>query len=129
MGKDKLLTFRERHELLIASIYVCISCCMIMVLLQPFGLDRVERYKYPIIIGYGVMAAVAYVLVELFTTYVLKMPRRKRWENKRGMIVAIMMCPIMGAFISSYAGLVYGGSIAKGWFNHTGELELSAFIR
>jgi DNA-binding LytR/AlgR family response regulator len=99
-----------------------------MVLLQPFGLDRVEQYKYLIIFGYGVMAAVTYVLTDLFATYVLKMPRRKRWENKRSIIVAILMCPIMGAFVSCYAGLIFGGSISAGWFSPIGELELSAFV-
>ncbi len=97
-------------------------------LLQPFGLDRVEHYKYPIIIGYGVIAVVAYLLVELFTTYILKMPMQKRWDNRRNIIVAILMCPIMGAFVSCYAGYIYGGSIVTGWFNPAGELELRAFF-
>ena len=42
-----------KHGPFFYALYTGVACIIIMVLLQPFGIDRVEHYKYPIIVGYS----------------------------------------------------------------------------
>ena len=40
-----------KHGPFFYALYTGVACIIIMVLLQPFGIDRVEHYKYPIIVA------------------------------------------------------------------------------
>lgn len=117
----------KKHGDLFYMLYTGVACAIIMALLQPFGIDRVEHHKYPIILGYAVLAAVAYQLANLQTIYVLRMPRRDEWDVKRSIIVGLLICPIMGAFICCYSAWAYAGDIRQGWFYPDGRFTLKAF--
>lgn len=96
-----------KHGPFFYALYTGVACIIIMVLLQPFGIDRVEHYKYPIIVGYAVLSAITYLLASLLTTYALRMPRREEWDFKRNIAVGLLICPIMGAFICCYSAWAY----------------------
>ena len=85
-----------KHGPFFYALYTGVACIIIMVLLQPFGIDRVEHYKYPIIVGYAVLSAITYLLASLLTTYALRMPRREEWDFKRNIAVGLLICPIAG---------------------------------
>lgn len=83
-----------KHGPFFYALYTGVACIIIMVLLQPFGIDRVEHYKYPIIVGYAVLSAITYLLASLLTTYALRMPRREEWDFKRNIAVGLLICPL-----------------------------------
>lgn len=116
-----------KHGPFFYALYTGVACIIIMVLLQPFGIDRVEHYKYPIIVGYAVLSAIAYLLASLLTTYALRMPRREEWDFKRNIAIGLLICPIMGAFICCYSAWAYAGDIRQGWFYPDGRFTLKAF--
>ena len=116
-----------KHGPFFYALYTGVACIIIMVLLQPFGIDRVEHYKYPIIVGYAVLSAITYLLASLLTTYALRMPRREEWDFKRNIAVGLLICPIMGAFICCYSAWAYAGDIRQGWFYPDGRFTLKAF--
>lgn len=116
-----------KHGPFFYALYTGVACIIIMVLLQPFGIDRVEHYKYPIIVGYAVLSAIAYLLASLLTTYALRMPQREEWDFKRNIAVGLLICPIMGAFICCYSAWAYAGDIRQGWFYPDGRFTLKAF--
>lgn len=117
----------RKRGTLFGALYTGVACAIIMALLQPFGVDRVEHYKYPIIIGYAVLAAIAYLLADLLTTYLLRIPMREEWNFKRNITIGLLICPIMGAIICCYAALVSSGDIRHGWFYPDGSFTLRAF--
>lgn len=127
--KDKIYgTKRASANLGLAhsAVYTCVTTAIIMILLQPFGLDQVEHNKYPIMAGYSLLAGLAYLLTDLITSHVLRIPRRDN-DTRRNILVSLLMCPIMGAFVSCYASLVFTGSIKGGWYGMDGNFTLHSF--
>ena len=56
-------------------ISISLAVVVIIALLQPFGVDRIESHKYPIILGYGFLTALAILVSEFITSFVFRMKR------------------------------------------------------
>ncbi len=94
-----------------------------MTLLQPFGVDRIESYKYPIIMGYGILTAISYILAELFLIYILRYSRNLP-SLMRLITVNILISIIMGFLISCYSSWTITGSLYRGWHDDNDQFTL-----
>lgn len=105
---------------------ISVVVVLIMALLQPFGIDRINDYKYPIIIGYGFLTAIALFVSELITSYGLGLKR----SNKgifRYVIYNFFVIFIMGILITVYASLIFSGDVKYSFFDYEGNFVLRAF--
>lgn len=135
MSEDKKKTklkFGSAGTLWNYSLLSALIVIIIMVLLQPFGLDRVEHNKYFIILGYGILTILACIITKFVTLYIFKIPDIfKIPENilsiKDFIIGSGLIVLLMGFFITNYAPLVYTGSIYPGWYTRDGIFSLSSF--
>lgn len=99
---------------------------IIMVLLQPFKLDEVEKNKYLIILGYGVLTFFACYITKLITFYIFRITSND-FSIKEILIGSLVITLLMGFLITCYASYVYSGSIYSGWHFPNGTLTFSAF--
>lgn len=99
---------------------------IILILLQPFGIDRVEENRWLLVSGYFL---IAFFIVTIFNIVVYAIG----WTNLglrdwRYWIVQAIMVVCLGASISCYASLYFTGSIMSGFCDRHGNIELTAFF-
>ena len=120
----------ERLKILLIS---SMAVILIMALLQPFGINGIEKYKWLAIAGYGVMTFLGCGLSDLTTTYVFRLPLdsddRSIFWSKRNIVSSVLTVLFIGALICSYDALIFNGTIYRGWFNADGTFTLRHFGR
>ncbi len=107
-------------------ISISLAVVVIIALLQPFGVDRIESHKYPIILGYGFLTAIALLVSEFITSFVFRMKRGSK-SKYRIVIINALVTLIMGFLITCYASVIFTGNIKSAFFDSNGGFTLYAF--
>lgn len=107
-------------------ISISLAVVVIIALLQPFGVDRIESHKYPIILGYGFLTALAILVSEFITSFVFRMKRGSK-SKYRIVIINALVTFIMGFLITCYASVIFTGNIRSAFYDTNGDFTLNAF--
>ena len=99
---------------------------VIIVLLQPFKIDEIEKNKYLIIMGYGILTFFSCIFTKLVTYYIFHIDKNN-YSLKETLIGGIIITLVMGFLVTCYASYIYTGNIYNGWHIPDGTFVLSAF--
>ncbi len=126
--ESDVIYFMNKNSFTYRVISISGAVVLIMALLQPFGIDRINNYKYPIIIGYGFLTAIAYILNDIITSYVFRLKRNEHNNNVYYyLIYNISFIFVMALLITLYASILFSGNIKNSFFDAEGNFELKSF--
>ena len=82
---------------------------LIIYLLQPFGISRMETGKLPVLLGYAVVSSAAlgimvYLLPWLFPAY----HKEQNWTVGKELLHTLIVCLLIGLFNWLYTAWVFG---------------------
>lgn len=82
---------------------------LIIYLLQPFGISRMETGKLPVLLGYAVVSSAAlgimvYLLPWLFSAY----HKEQNWTVGKELLHTLIVCLLIGLFNWLYTAWVFG---------------------